>query len=40
MLGKNNWPLASALAMVLAAGVALVIAFTRSFMKPEASYHV
>jgi ABC-type spermidine/putrescine transport system permease subunit I len=40
MLGKNNWPLASALAMVLATGVALVIAFTRSFMKPEASYHV
>jgi ABC-type spermidine/putrescine transport system permease subunit I len=40
MLGKNNWPLASALAMVLAAGVAVVIALTRSFMKPEASYHV
>jgi ABC-type spermidine/putrescine transport system permease subunit I len=40
MLGKNNWPMASALAMVLAAGVALVILFTRSFMKPESNYHV
>ncbi|MFO1089925.1 MAG: ABC transporter permease [Hyphomicrobiales bacterium] len=40
MLGKNNWPMACALAMVLAAGVAVVIMFTRSFMKPEQSYHV
>jgi ABC-type spermidine/putrescine transport system permease subunit I len=40
MLGKNNWPMASALAMVLVLGVAAVMLFTRSLQTKRTSYHV
>ncbi|HEV7252715.1 MAG TPA: ABC transporter permease [Mesorhizobium sp.] len=40
MLGKHNWPLASALSMVLVVGVALVMILTRSLMSRQAAYHV
>lgn len=40
MLGKNNWPMASALAVVLVLGVAAVMLFTRSLQTKRTSYHV
>ena len=40
MLGKNNWPMASAFSMVLVIGVAGVMVFTRSLMAKRQSFHV
>lgn len=40
MLGKHNWPMASALSMVLVIGVAGVMIFTRSLSAKRASIHV
>ena len=40
MMGKNNWPMAAAFSMVLVAGVACVIAFTRSMNDGKTTYHV
>jgi ABC-type spermidine/putrescine transport system permease subunit I len=40
MLGKHNWPMASAFSMVLVVGVACVIAFTRSLSAKRTSLHV
>lgn len=40
MLGKHNWPMAAAIAMVLVAGVAAVMVFTRSFMIKRETFHV
>ena len=39
MLGKNNWPMASAFSMVLVAGVAAVMVLTRSLMSKRTAYH-
>lgn len=39
MLGKNNWPMASAFSMVLVLGVAVVIALTRTLMTKRTSFH-
>ncbi|PZF77561.1 hypothetical protein DK847_09655 [Aestuariivirga litoralis] len=40
MLGKHNWPMASALAVVLVAGVAAVMILTRSMQSERNSFHV
>lgn len=40
MLGKHNWPMASAFSMVLVIGVAAVMVFTRSLMSKRQSFHV
>jgi ABC-type spermidine/putrescine transport system permease subunit I len=40
MLGKNNWPMASAFSMVLVVGVACAMALTRSLMSKRTSFHV
>lgn len=40
MLGKHNWPMASALAMVLVLGVAAVMVVTRSLQSKRTSFHV
>lgn len=40
MLGKHNWPMASALAVVLVLGVAAVMVLTRSLQSKRTSYHV
>ncbi len=40
MLGKHNWPMASALAVVLVAGVAAVMVLTRSLQSRRTSFHV
>ncbi len=40
MLGRSNWPLASALSMVLVVGVAVVITFTRSLSARRTTLHV
>lgn len=40
MLGKHNWPMASALAVVLVVGVAAVMVFTRSLQSRRTSFHV
>ena len=40
MLGKHNWPMASALAVVLVAGVAAVMVITRSMQSERNSFHV
>jgi ABC-type spermidine/putrescine transport system permease subunit I len=40
MLGKHNWPLASAFSMVLVVGVAVVMALTRSLMSKRTAFHV
>ena len=40
MLGKQNWPMASALSMVLVVGVAVVMILTRSMNSKRASFHV
>ncbi len=40
MLGKHNWPMASAFSMVLVVGVAAVMVVTRSFMAKRQSFHV
>lgn len=40
MLGRSNWPSASALSMVLVVGVAVVIIFTRSLSAKRATLHV
>ena len=40
MLGRSNWPLASALSMVLVVGVAVVITFTRSLSAKRTTLHV
>lgn len=40
MLGKHNWPMASALAVVLVVGVAAVMIVTRSMQSERNSFHV
>jgi ABC-type spermidine/putrescine transport system permease subunit I len=40
MLGKHNWPMASAFSMVLVLGVALVMALTRTQQSKRTSFHV
>ena len=40
MLGKNNWPMASAFSIVLVLGVAAVLTMTRSMMAKRTVYHV
>ncbi|WP_421695987.1 ABC transporter permease [Aestuariivirga sp.] len=40
MLGKHNWPMASALAVVLVIGVAAVMFITRSLQSKQMSFHV
>jgi ABC-type spermidine/putrescine transport system permease subunit I len=40
MLGKHNWPLASAFSMVLVVGVAVVMVITRMFTPKRQSFHV
>ncbi len=40
MLGKHNWPMASAFSMVLVAGVAAVMVMTRSLQSKRTSFHV
>lgn len=40
MLGKQNWPMASALSMVLVLGVAAVMVLTRSLQSKRSSFHV
>ena len=40
MLGKHNWPMASALSMVLVIGVACVMVFTRSLSAERTTIHV
>jgi ABC-type spermidine/putrescine transport system permease subunit I len=40
MLGKHNWPLASAFSMLLVIGVALAMLLTRSLMSRRSSFHV
>lgn len=40
MLGKHNWPMASALAVILVIGVAAVMVVTRSLQSKRVSYHV
>jgi ABC-type spermidine/putrescine transport system permease subunit I len=40
MLGKHNWPLASAFSMMLVIGVALVMIVTRSMMSRRSDFHV
>jgi len=40
MLNKHNWPMASAFSMILVAGVAVVMAVTRSFMAKRQAVHV
>jgi ABC-type spermidine/putrescine transport system permease subunit I len=40
MLGKHNWPMASAFAVVLVAGVAAVMVVTRSMQSERTSFHV
>lgn len=40
MLGKHNWPLASALSMILVIGVAGVVILTGSVMSRRSQYHV
>lgn len=40
MLGKHNWPMASALAVVLVIGVAAVMVVTRSMQSERTSFHV
>ena len=40
MLGKHNWPMASALAVVLVIGVAAVMFVTRSLQSKQTSFHV
>ena len=40
MLGRSNWPMASALSMVLVVGVACVIVFTRSLSANRTTLHV
>ena len=39
MLGKHNWPMASALSMILVVGVACVITFTRSINTGRTAFH-
>jgi ABC-type spermidine/putrescine transport system permease subunit I len=39
MLGKHNWPMASALAVILVAGVAAVMVLTRSLQSKRTSFH-
>ncbi len=40
MLGKHNWPMASALAMALACGVALVVILVGAVFSRRTSFHV
>ncbi len=40
MLGKQNWPMASAFSMVLVLGVAAVMVLTRSLQSKRTSFHV
>jgi ABC-type spermidine/putrescine transport system permease subunit I len=40
MLGRQNWPLASALGMALAVGVMVVMLLSRSFAPRAINYHV
>ena len=40
MLGKQNWPMASALSMVLVIGVAAVMMLTSSLKSKQSSFHV
>ena len=40
MLGKHNWPMASAFAVVLVVGVAAVMTLTRSLQSERTSFHV
>jgi ABC-type spermidine/putrescine transport system permease subunit I len=40
MLGKHNWPMASALAVVLVVGVAAVMLVTRGLQSKRTSFHV
>ncbi|MFN4143381.1 ABC transporter permease [Aestuariivirga sp.] len=40
MLGKNNWPMASAFSMILVLGVAVMMAATRSLMSKREAFHV
>lgn len=40
MLGKQNWPMASALSMVLVIGVAAVMVLTSSLKSKRSSFHV
>ena len=40
MLGRHNWPMASALSMVLVVGVACVMVLTRSFSAKRTTLHV
>jgi len=40
MLGKHNWPLASALAMILVIGVAAVVVFSGLVMSRRSRFHV
>ena len=40
MLGKHNWPMASAFSMVLVVGVACVMVLTRTLMSKRTSFHV
>ncbi len=40
MLGKHNWPMASAFSVVLVVGVAATMAVTRSLQSKRAAYHV
>jgi ABC-type spermidine/putrescine transport system permease subunit I len=39
MLGKHNWPMASAFAAVLVIGVACVMAITRSMQSKRTAFH-
>lgn len=39
MLGKSNWPMASAFSMILVVAVAVVMMFTRSLMTKQAQFH-
>jgi ABC-type spermidine/putrescine transport system permease subunit I len=39
MLGKHNWPLASAFSIVLVVGVGIMMAFTRSIQAKRTSFH-
>ncbi|MDG4898455.1 ABC transporter permease [Mesorhizobium sp. WSM4976] len=40
MLGKHNWPLASAFSMLLVVGVAATMLLTRSLMSTRSAFHV
>lgn len=40
MLGKQNWPMASALSMILVLGVAVVMVLTSTLKSKQSSFHV